>query len=240
MSDGRAVDADAVGEIIRTTPPPKGFEPFAVAIGAIAAGSGQVFGQALDPFKPADIVNAPGSSTGAPPHCPNCHSLIQPIVQNAQGDTLFECLFDGYETVFRIGAQVWEPRPQREAATWRPPVFGEAPATSTSGPVARGNRPETDASSAAVSPSAASVQAEMAAPPPVRQPMAPRRAPMPVANSGDMEWLTLQEAAAVSGLLVDKVYALVRGGAVSQKRGKGQVSLVNMDELFRAKDRPDG
>jgi len=233
MSDGRAVHSEDVGEILRTTPPPAGFEPFAVALGSVAAAPSHVFGQALDPFRPADIVNAPGSSTGAPPHCPLCHSLIQPIVQNKDGDTLFECLFDGYETVYRVKTNVWEPRPQREVDNWRPPVFGESPATATPGPVAAPADPVSVPVFAPVSVPAVVIETVSTSPPvaapvpapTVRQPMAPRRS-----EPTSSEWLTLGDAAAVLGVPAAKVYALVQGG-VASRRGPDQSLLVNLTEL---------
>ncbi len=216
------LDGADVQELLRTTPPPPGFEPFAVALAAVAAAPEHVFGVALDPMRPADIVAPPGASAGMPPRCPLCHSLLQAIFQNAKADTLFECLYDGYEAVYRVGAGLWEPRPRRASDGWSPPRHGEKPEGSVAGRTAAPPAPAT----------------EPQAPRPVLSELAPSAAPPApeIPSAGDVEWLALADAAAVTGKTVNAIYKLVRRNRVpARKDAKGRVE-VQVDAILATED----
>jgi excisionase family DNA binding protein len=92
------------------------------------------FGVALDPFRPNDVTPPPGVAS-APPICPSkiCLSQKETMVYflyvnnaNAKGDVLLSCLNCGYETVYRIEKDVYEPRPGRPTEGWNPPYLGTA------------------------------------------------------------------------------------------------------------------
>lgn len=226
------IDGADVQELVRTTPPPRGFEPFAVALAAVAAAPQQVFGVALDPLRPADILTAPGASAGMPPRCPLCHSLLQAVFQNAATDTLFECLYDGYEAVYRVRAALWEPRPLREREGWIPPRHGEKPEGAVPGRTAPPPTPpaEPQAPGPALS--------ELA--PPLTRPDEPGRSRTNLDDAGpsvgDLEWLALADAAAVTGKTVNAIYKLVRRGRVAARKDeKGRV-VVQVDALLAAED----
>lgn len=223
------LDAEQVNEILKTQAPPPGFKNFAVAMGAVASGQGVAFGTAMDPFKPTEVLRAPGSSFGIPPRCPTCHSLLQAIAQNATGDLLVECLFDGYEAVYRMGRGLWEPRP-REGQTgppgWLPPRFGETPEVSTPGPTAANPKPTRQPMARVAIPTEPPIHAE---PPPMPGAVAQ---PDPVDEEG-AEWLLLHDAAEITGKTAGDVYNLVRRKAVRTKRVKGRV-LVLADDVVAA------
>lgn len=92
------------------------------------------FGIALDPFRPQDISVPPGVTT-APPICPSktCIAHKDKTLYflyvnnvNAEGDVLLSCLNCGYEAVYRIKADTYEPRPGREVDGWNAPYLGTA------------------------------------------------------------------------------------------------------------------
>lgn len=89
------------------------------------------FGVALDPFRPTEILTPPGVS-GRPPICPSdlCLSQAETMLYflyinntNNKGDVLLTCLNCGYETVYRLEQDRYEPRPGRPAEGWKPPVL---------------------------------------------------------------------------------------------------------------------
>ncbi len=89
----------------------------------------------VDPFRPQDLVVPPGL-VSAPPACPETtHGTVeaaiflQHVSSNAAGDILLVCGGCGYETVYRIVAGTFEPRPFRVYPDgFRPPRFGTAEA----------------------------------------------------------------------------------------------------------------
>ena len=89
MSDTK-VDAAAVMDIVRSTPPPPGFEAFAVAMGSVAQSAIAVFGVAVDPLRPTDIITAPGNSFTVPPRCPACHTLVEHTASHVP-DARYRC-----------------------------------------------------------------------------------------------------------------------------------------------------
>lgn len=82
------------------------------------------YGIALDPFVPNELSTPPGI-TANPPNCPHCTMVIHVVLQNAQGDLMFECLNQGclgYMAVLRIGKRVWEQNPNHpHDPQWVPP-----------------------------------------------------------------------------------------------------------------------
>jgi hypothetical protein len=76
------------------------------------------------------IINV-GYLPGEHPMCPCCHTGLHVVRQNAQGDSLFECIQagcpgDGYMAVFRIAGPRWDHYQGRYGAErpqdWKPPV----------------------------------------------------------------------------------------------------------------------
>jgi hypothetical protein len=229
---GPRVEGDEIPEIVRSTPPPKGFEAFAVAMASVAQQPQQVFGVALDPLRPAEIIT-PSGGAWTPPHCPLCFSLIQAVRQNHLRDMLFECLYDGYTAVFRVGPQRWELRPAPTGPQdWTPPLFGNEPPTGWVPPTSGvsydqavgmvPNRPDV--------PKPDGPPPERVNPAPVRTP-APVSAPQPAVEA---QWLTLVEAAAVTGKTVNDLYKLVRKGAVPSRKSERGLVLIDVDAVERA------
>lgn len=228
VGDGPRVEGDDIREIVRTQPPPRGFEAFASAMDQIAQGPQRVFGTNPDPLRPAEIV-LPSGGAWSPPHCPLCFSLVQAIRANHVGDMLFECLYDGYAAVFRVGPQRWEARLSTPAAgNWRVPLFGNEPPAGWA-PPAPGVSYEQIANVAAttpVVPNAPTVPPVSMTPPVPRVPEA--IIPPPEAAGA---WLTLAEAAAVTGKTANAIYKLVRRGAVPSRKNERGATEVDMDAL---------
>jgi hypothetical protein len=224
VGDGPRVEGDDIREIVRTQPPPRGFEAFASALDEIAQGPQRVFGTNPDPLRPAEIV-LPSGGAWSPPHCPLCFSLVQAIRANHVGDMLFECLYDGYAAVYRVGPQRWEDRTSTPTGRWRAPLFGNDPPAGWSPPA----------------PGVSYEQAPPAPPSPVVPPIAPVAPPIVVGATGanaplPPTWLTLTEAAAVTGKTANAIYKLVRRGVVPSRKNERGAFEVDMDALERRAD----
>lgn len=164
------------------------------------------FGVALDPYRPLDVLGAPGQAT-RPPACPVCDALLHVISQNPLGDTLFECLADGWEGVYRVGRSAWEPRPGREDTAWKPPRGWDGAITPTPSEPFTAPTPE--------------------------PPVAPTEVLTSVERAEEDEWVTLDDAASISGLKPDSIYRRVKRGAIpSRRREKDGRLLVKVDGLL--------
>jgi hypothetical protein len=221
--EGPRVEGDDILEIVRTQAPPRGFEPFATAMAELAQGPQRVFGTNPDPLRPAEIV-LPMGGAWAPPHCPLCFSLIQAIRQNHVGDMLFECLYDGYAAVFRVGPQRWEARGE---GRWRPPLFGNEPPAGWTPPT-----PGVSYEQAAPAPASFASAAPIVESTPIVE-SAAVAATVSGPSSSATDWLTLAEAAAVSGKSANAIYKLVRRGVVGSRKNERGLLVVDMDALAR-------
>jgi len=109
------------------------------------------FGVALDPFRPSEVLPPPGLAE-RPPYCPICQTdtFLYPTIRGQHDDLLFACLNCGYEAVWRIATNEWDPRPGDDASTWRqpykmPPSQGRRqPVVDDTPPVARPAGPRDD------------------------------------------------------------------------------------------------
>jgi hypothetical protein len=195
------VDGDEVATLVRTQAPPPGLEPFAAALATIAQAPTVAFGVAVDPMRPADVMMPPGFSSAVPPHCPTCFTLLHPIANNHAGDALFECLYDGYEAVYRAVGKFYEPRPQRPSEGWTAPLLGIKHEEAVPAPT----KP------LAILP----LQPD--------QPAAPAQT-APVSN--ESQWLLLADASLITGKSNTDLYKMARtGGIASRKDAKGRLEV---------------
>lgn len=207
-------------------------------------GERPAFGVALDAYRPGEILGPPGAGNAQPPWCPVCTCILQEMPdRNDMGDKLFSCLGeDGYEAVWRIAVvggrkdgepeNTWVPRrrPGMEATyLWRPPLTTH-PAQKMGDQVDRAlaateplpTRPaRTRRTRAAEQP----VAPKVALPDPVVT-----EAPVKVALPPGVEWLSLADAAAVSGTSANALYQRVKRGTLQATRIDGKV-MVRDDQL---------
>lgn len=196
----------------------------------------QTLGVALDPFRPDDVLRAPGT---LPPKCPLCQQLIYPVATNDIGDQLFECLNEGYETVYRVAKNAWEPRPRPglDENGWKPPILSGAP------PVMSGLDGGANAQPPVVAPATITPRrVPPAAPRSVdAAPVAPAaQVASTRAGDEDTDWITLADAAAIIGGKPDAVYRRVRRKTLASKRGPDGKILVRGDQLMAPEEPGEG
>lgn len=194
----------------------------------------ETLGVALDPFRPTELVTAPGV---LPECCPLCKGRLQDVRRNDKDDILFECLNEGYEAVYRTtpddcqprmvnGIAVqgpWEPyaRPGMASEGWRPPVSNRAVEAPPAARAPRARRATSPTSRAAVSTETGSTAAMPPSPPPPSEAAAPE----------DLAWVTLADAADLTGATPNAIYLRVKRQTLDAKRGPDGKVLVRADQL---------
>lgn len=210
---------------------------------AIAPPSRPAYGVSLDPFRPDEVMGAPGVAN-RPPDCPFCQAALHHIAVNDKGDPAFECLSDGYEAVYRTteddrrhrkvnGIDVvgpWEPRPRLGVIStgWRPPALWDvSPPEPPAIPAVADVRP----------PRVPKVAAEPRAPATARGATKRTAAPAPPVSGPvgtDVEWLTLRDAADIAGTTPNALYQRVKRKTLDSSRSPEGHILVRGDQLGEA------
>lgn len=204
-------------------------------IGAPAAAPQPAYGVSLDPFRPHEVLGAPGVAT-RPPDCPFCQAALHWFATNDKGDMGFECGADGYEAVYRItqddrrprkvnGIDVvgpWEPRPRLGVVStgWRPPTLGDQPAPPE--PPAAVTPAQPPSPAAAEPRAAASARG-------AKRPAAALPAGDPAGT--DVEWLTLRDAADIAGTTPNALYQRVKRKTLDSRRAAEGHIMVRADQL---------
>ncbi len=215
------------------------------------------FSAAINPMRPTDIM-VPGPVQAAPPVCPSglCTRNASKIVYflyvvtaNPKGDVLLACLNCGYEAVYRVAFDAFEPRPGREGEPWRAPYrtrreaadqilknMSDGKPTGFKVPEeAKKKRKASDGvKTGGVQTSgkpAEAVAAEVVVTPGTSPAPAPIAAsPRETAAPAAPEPMTIQEAAAKAGVHVNKLSAAAKKGLL-QVRDIGGVKIVMSTDL---------